>query len=122
MKPDELPKLSLTRKADGWWIVGLRAADCPEAGPYDTRREADLDRVGLLRTYRFEHVPGFVTCDRGRGRSRGGTAAPKTAGRTATPKTALKASAAAVDADSGAGRSSGGRRQRDLFEVGRRRR
>ncbi len=47
-----LPDLTLTRREDGWWIVGLPAANCPENGPYRTKAEADEDRQGLLRYFK----------------------------------------------------------------------
>ena len=51
------PPLNLTRKADGWWITGLDD-DC---GPYATRADADDDRRGLIRFFRFENDPEFVS-------------------------------------------------------------
>jgi hypothetical protein len=43
------PKLK--RRTDGWWIV-WGDSDDPDAGPYDTRAEANEDRDGLARTFK----------------------------------------------------------------------
>lgn len=41
-------RLVCRQRGDGWWIVD-DAGRLPDHGPYDTRREADEDRVGLAR-------------------------------------------------------------------------
>jgi len=40
----------LERRAAGWWIAGI--PDCEDAGPYDTKAEANEDRLGLENFYR----------------------------------------------------------------------
>lgn len=45
-----------TKRADGWWVVGLppyRVGDetFTDYGPYKTRDEADADLAGLARFY-----------------------------------------------------------------------
>lgn len=51
MKPSWPPRLTLTRRDDGWWIIGCPFVDSREHGPYATRADADSDRVGLNRHY-----------------------------------------------------------------------
>lgn len=47
-----------------WWILGYEEP----LGPYNTRAEANEDRLGLIRTERFKDEPGFVTTDPPKGR------------------------------------------------------
>lgn len=56
-----LPNLTLAKLASGWWILGIPEA--PPAGPYNTRAEAEASRRGMLRFFRFEDKPGYVTSD-----------------------------------------------------------
>lgn len=57
-----------TRHDDGtWWVEGLppyrvNGETCTACGPYDTRREADDDRIGLQRFYRKN--PEYATASR----------------------------------------------------------
>lgn len=44
-----------------WWITGPDLE--VECGPYDTKAEAESDRVGMQQFERHQHKPGFVTCD-----------------------------------------------------------
>ena len=47
-----------------WWITGLPDGDA-DCGPYRTRAEAEEDRRGLARFYRFGHLRKFWTSDPG---------------------------------------------------------
>ena len=42
-----------------WWIVGDEE-DGPY-GPYAEKKDAEKDRLGLLRTAKYEHLKGFIT-------------------------------------------------------------
>lgn len=42
-------RLKYARRADGWWITGLPDPTAPEAGPYDSKREAQEDSDGMRR-------------------------------------------------------------------------
>lgn len=44
-----------------WWIVGPDLEI--ECGPYDTKAEAESDRVGMQRFEKHQHKPGYVTSD-----------------------------------------------------------
>jgi len=58
---DQPPKLRTTRRNDQWWVAGLSPPiDCDlgqdqpavppdHVGPYDTKADAEADRVGLSR-------------------------------------------------------------------------
>ena len=51
-----------TELFDGkWWITGRDME--VECGPYDTKAEADSDRIGMKKFWLHEGKPGFVTCD-----------------------------------------------------------
>ena len=52
-------KLTIKRMGKRYWIIG---SDEP-IGPYDTMAEAHEDRKGLLRFYKFEDKPGYVTSE-----------------------------------------------------------
>lgn len=43
-----LPKYKFSERSDGWWMIGSNGDEC---GPYETRKLADEDRLGLLRFY-----------------------------------------------------------------------
>lgn len=45
-------KLSVYRDKGRWWISDKNNADCDVVGPYATRKEAEEDRVGLIKFYR----------------------------------------------------------------------
>ncbi len=48
---------------DGKWeITGV--PEVGNCGPYGTKQEAEADKRGLERFYKYENVPGFVTTDR----------------------------------------------------------
>ena len=49
------------RRADGWWITEIK--DTPDCGPYDTKAEAESDRVGMDRFARLQDKPGFISVD-----------------------------------------------------------
>ncbi len=53
-----IPTLTLTKTTSGWWILG---DDSGPMGPFDTRKEAESDRQGVLRFY---HHPEDITSDR----------------------------------------------------------
>ena len=76
---ENIPKLTLAKRDDEWWIIGIPNADVPEYGPYATKLLADEDRVGLLRTYRYEDTPGFVTVDKRRREKPKATTKPQAA-------------------------------------------
>jgi hypothetical protein len=42
----------ITKREDGWWIVGAWGTE--DCGPYDTKAEAESDRVGVDKS--FLHV------------------------------------------------------------------
>jgi hypothetical protein len=50
------------QRPDGWWITDLPDNE-PDVGPYDTKAEAEDDRRGLERFFKYADRPGFVTCD-----------------------------------------------------------
>jgi hypothetical protein len=51
--------MEVERRDDGWWIVGGELEmDC---GPYDTKAEAESDRVGMARFFRHGHKRSFWT-------------------------------------------------------------
>jgi len=56
-----LPNLTLAKLATGWWILGL--PDAPPAGPYDRKADAESDRRGMLRFFKWENRPGYITSD-----------------------------------------------------------
>lgn len=61
MSATQCGSLNLVRRADGWWVVGLPDAACPDCGPYVTKTEADEARRGLERTIRYGHQRRFWT-------------------------------------------------------------
>jgi hypothetical protein len=47
---------------DGWWIVGIpEVEDC---GPYSVRADAESDRRGMERLFKYGDRPGYVTTDK----------------------------------------------------------
>lgn len=46
---------------DHWWVTGPELE--MECGPYDTKAEAESDRVGMQRFLRHQDKPGFMTGD-----------------------------------------------------------
>lgn len=53
--------LETVRRNGKWWIDGL--TDFGPMGPYDTRAEADDDRIGLNRTAALERRGGKFSVD-----------------------------------------------------------
>ena len=48
---------------DGRWeITGV--PDYGNCGPYDRKQDAEADKRGLERFFKYENKPGFVTTDR----------------------------------------------------------
>jgi len=47
------------KRDDEYWI---KDGD-EEYGPYDTKKEADEDRIGMQRFIKYEDEPGFVTIE-----------------------------------------------------------
>lgn len=52
------------KRTDGWWIVGVPDT-ITECGPYDTKSEAESDKRGLQRFFKYE-VNRPVTRSRGK--------------------------------------------------------
>lgn len=52
---------TVKRKGE-WWITGV--PECEDCGPYDTKAEAEEDRVGLARTEKNMDKRSFWTCER----------------------------------------------------------
>lgn len=52
MKPKRIKKLSIEKREDGWWIIDPNNEDC---GPYGTRAEAQEEKPGLERFWKFYH-------------------------------------------------------------------
>ncbi len=57
-------KLESKKMGKHWWIVGDQE-DGPY-GPYDSKAEAESDRVGVKRFFRHQNEPGFMTSERGK--------------------------------------------------------
>ena len=53
----------IIKKSDGWWITGLPDETCPEAGPYDTKAEAEENDRGMRRYARWGQDPKFWSID-----------------------------------------------------------
>lgn len=53
------PALTCVRRGAAWWIISYEEP----VGPYETKREAEDDRRGLLRFERYGEKPGFVTTE-----------------------------------------------------------
>ena len=54
--------MHLTHRNGAWFITDMPDAE-PDCGPYDTRKEAESDRIGMERTAKYENRRGFVTSD-----------------------------------------------------------
>ena len=54
MRKRKIPKTEMTlqKRKDGWWILHVPDS-ITEYGPYDTKDEAEEDRVGLARTFQM---------------------------------------------------------------------
>ena len=53
-------EMKTVRRGGAWWVDG-----CHEPmGPYNTKREADEDRIGVQKYLRHGHRRDFVTCGR----------------------------------------------------------
>jgi len=46
------------RKGTAWWITNI--PDCDDCGPYDRKDDAEDDRRGLERFYKYHEEPGFI--------------------------------------------------------------
>jgi len=57
-----IPSLKIKRLGKFFWILGL--GDFGPVGPYDNKGRANEDRKGLIRFFRHENEPGFVTVDK----------------------------------------------------------
>jgi len=53
----KVPRLTATKLGSAWWILG----DDEPMGPYPNRAEADDSRRHVLRFYRYQDEPGFIT-------------------------------------------------------------
>ena len=49
-------------EATGKWVIWTD--DKEPVGPYDTKAEAESDRVGMERFIRHQNKPGYITADR----------------------------------------------------------
>ncbi len=49
----EVKPLTTERRSDDWVVVDPNNRDCPEYGPYNTRADADEDRVGVTKFWRM---------------------------------------------------------------------
>ena len=57
----QIPELKVRRGKDRcWWIYGALGGPF---GPYERRPDAEEDRRGLDRFYRYSHRRDFVTAD-----------------------------------------------------------
>jgi hypothetical protein len=54
--------MKLVKREDGWWITEV--PDCDDCGPYGTKAEADDDRRGLDRYFKYGHLRSFVTSEK----------------------------------------------------------
>ena len=55
-------RLTTKRLGSGWWIVGDE--DFGPYGPYETRKEAEEDRIGVTRSIRRSDDREFFTSER----------------------------------------------------------
>jgi hypothetical protein len=53
----ETSGIQLKRIDDAWWLDD----DGELYGPYDTKKEAEEDKRGLTRFYKYEGKKGYVT-------------------------------------------------------------
>jgi len=49
------------KRGGAWWIKGV--PDYGDAGPYSTKAEAESDRRGMERFFKYENRKGFVTTE-----------------------------------------------------------
>lgn len=56
-----MPEYYLTYRDHCWWICENPADPEGPIGPYDTKKEAEEDMIGMRRFHRNEHRRGFVT-------------------------------------------------------------
>jgi hypothetical protein len=54
--------MTTEQRNNEWWITGI--PDCEDCGPYKTKTDADSDKRGLERFYKYKDEPGFITCER----------------------------------------------------------
>ena len=50
-----------TQAPNGKWIIWLDGGE--PVGPYDTKAEAEDDRKGMARFYKYVNKPDFMTTD-----------------------------------------------------------
>ena len=50
--------MRVEQKHGSWWIVEI--PDCDDCGPYSTKAEAESDRRGMERFYKYADKPWFV--------------------------------------------------------------
>jgi hypothetical protein len=55
----KIPRLTCQKLGPRWWILGM--GDYGPVGPYDRHGDAEDDRRGLIRFFRHQDEPGFVT-------------------------------------------------------------
>ncbi len=59
-----MSSLTLEHRPSGWWILGIEEDGQPlDCGPYDTKAEAESDRVGMARTLRHMDDRDWWTTD-----------------------------------------------------------
>ena len=51
--------MNTTKRGSKWWIEGV--PDYGDCGPYSTKSEAESDRRGMERFFKYEGRKGFVT-------------------------------------------------------------
>jgi hypothetical protein len=54
--------MKTVKRKDGYWITGV--PECDIVGPYETKSEAEDDRVGLERTEKNMDKRAFWTCEK----------------------------------------------------------
>jgi len=53
--------MNTVKRGSKWWIENI--PDCSDCGPYSKEPEAESDRRGLERFFKYENRKGFVTSD-----------------------------------------------------------
>jgi len=84
--------MDVVRGEDGyWWIT--RVPDTLDCGPYGRRIDAESDRRGMTRFFRYADEPGFITADRRPSQAETASAAPAS-GRHSTDPVGSQSAAA----------------------------
>ena len=60
--------MEVVKRTDGWWILDV--PDSNDCGPYDTRSEAEDDRRGISRCFKYEDREGYITSDPKKGETK----------------------------------------------------